>query len=156
MEEHLQVVKSFSILDLTELLLQGGRSVYTITFKQSSLLFWLMMSLIDKPTTRKPTQSSIFKTSYSNTVHGRAIKKKFEYKVMLQSFETSTKGDKKFPLKGFEPGTPQFQIRIRSRQFFVQIFFQVWHFPPIFVLLKLTCLVTLFDSNLEVFKNSPK
>ena len=57
------------------------------------------MSLIDKPTTRKPT-------SYSNTVYGRAIKKKFEYKVMLQSFETSTKGDKKLPLKGFEPGTP--------------------------------------------------
>ena len=24
--------------------------------------------------------------------------------------------------------------------------FQFWHFPPIFVLLKLTCLVTLFDS----------
>ena len=61
-----------------------------------------MMSLIDKPTTRKPT-------SYSNTVYGRAIKKKFEYKVtkvMLQSFETSTKGDKKLPLIGFEPGTP--------------------------------------------------
>ena len=57
------------------------------------------MSLIDKPTTRKPT-------SYSNTVYGRAIKKKFEYKVMLQSFETSTKGDKKLPLIGFEPGPP--------------------------------------------------
>ena len=24
--------------------------------------------------------------------------------------------------------------------------FEFWHFPPIFVLLKLTCLVTLFDS----------
>ena len=34
--------------------------------------------------------------------------------------------------------------------------FQVWHFPPIFVLLKLTCLVTLFDRKLQVFKNSPK
>ena len=30
------------------------------------------------------------------------------------------------------------------------------HFPPIFVLLKLTCLVTLFDRKLQVFKNSPK
>ena len=30
-----------------------------------------------------------------------------------------------------------------------------WHFPPIFVLLKLTCLVTLFDRKLQVFKNSP-
>ena len=29
-------------------------------------------------------------------------------------------------------------------------------FPPIFVQLKLTCLVTLFDLKLHVFKNSPK
>ena len=34
--------------------------------------------------------------------------------------------------------------------------FQFWNFPPIFVLLKLTCLVTLFDRKLQVFKNSPK
>ena len=34
--------------------------------------------------------------------------------------------------------------------------FQFWHFPPIFVLLKVTCLITLFDSKLQVFKNSPK
>ena len=31
-----------------------------------------------------------------------------------------------------------------------------WHFPTIIVVLKLTCLVTLFDSKLQVFKNSPK
>ena len=31
-----------------------------------------------------------------------------------------------------------------------------WHFPLIFVLLKLICLVTLFDRELQVFKNSPK
>ena len=30
-----------------------------------------------------------------------------------------------------------------------------WHFPPIFVQLKMTCLVTLFDRNLYFFKNSP-
>ena len=30
-----------------------------------------------------------------------------------------------------------------------------WHFPPIFVLLKVTCLVTLFDRKHQVFKNSP-
>ena len=36
------------------------------------------------------------------------------------------------------------------------IAFEFWHFPPIFVLLKLTCLVTLFDRKLQVFKNSPK
>ena len=35
------------------------------------------------------------------------------------------------------------------------IAFEFWHFLPIFVLLKLTCLVTLFDRKLQVFKNSP-
>ena len=34
--------------------------------------------------------------------------------------------------------------------------FEFWHFSPIFVLLKLTCLVTLFDRKLQIFKNSPK
>ena len=34
--------------------------------------------------------------------------------------------------------------------------FELWHFCPIFVLLKLTCLVTLFDRKLHVLKNSPK
>ena len=33
---------------------------------------------------------------------------------------------------------------------------QFWHFPPIFVLLKLTCLVILFDCKLQIFKNSSK
>ena len=31
--------------------------------------------------------------------------------------------------------------------------FQFWHFQSIFVLLKVTCLVTLFDRKLQVFKN---
>ena len=34
--------------------------------------------------------------------------------------------------------------------------FEFWHFPPIFGLLKMTCLVTLFDCKLQVVKNSPK
>ncbi len=34
--------------------------------------------------------------------------------------------------------------------------FEFWHFPTIFALLKLTCLVTLFDRKLQVFKNSSK
>ena len=34
--------------------------------------------------------------------------------------------------------------------------FEFWHYPPIFVLLKVTCLVTLFERKLQVFKNSPK
>ena len=33
--------------------------------------------------------------------------------------------------------------------------FNFWPFPTFFVLLKLTCLVTLFDRKLQVFKNSP-
>ena len=31
-----------------------------------------------------------------------------------------------------------------------------WQFSPIFVLLKVTCLVTLFDRKLQIFKNSSK
>ena len=34
--------------------------------------------------------------------------------------------------------------------------FQFWHFLPVFVLSKLTCLVTLFDCKLQFIKNSPK
>ena len=32
------------------------------------------------------------------------------------------------------------------------LIFQFWHFPTIFVLSKLTCLETLFDNKLQVFK----
>ena len=31
-------------------------------------------------------------------------------------------------------------------------FNEFWHFPPIFVMLKLTCLVTLFDRKLQFLK----
>ena len=34
--------------------------------------------------------------------------------------------------------------------------FWFWHFPSIFVIFKVTCLVTLFDRKLQIFKNSPK
>ena len=34
--------------------------------------------------------------------------------------------------------------------------FQIWHFSPIFVLFRVTCLVTLFDRKHQVFKKSPK
>ena len=34
--------------------------------------------------------------------------------------------------------------------------FEFWHFPPIFVVMKLTCLVTSFDRKLQIFKNSSK
>ena len=37
----------------------------------------------------------------------------------------------------------------------IQIF-EFWHFPQFFVILKLTCLVTLFDRKLQVFKTSSK
>ena len=36
------------------------------------------------------------------------------------------------------------------------LIFELWHFPQIFVLSKLTCLVTLFDRKLQVFQNLPK
>ena len=36
-----------------------------------------------------------------------------------------------------------------------KLIFEFWHFPPIFVRLKLTCLVTLFDRKLQVFNNLP-
>ena len=36
------------------------------------------------------------------------------------------------------------------------VVFEFWHFPPSFVLFKLTCLVTMIDRKLQVFKNSPK
>ena len=35
-------------------------------------------------------------------------------------------------------------------------FFNFWRFPPIFVLLKMTCLVTLFDRKLQVFQKLAK
>ena len=37
-----------------------------------------------------------------------------------------------------------------------KVSFEFWHFSPILIQLKLTCLVTLFDRKLQVFKNSPK
>ena len=37
---------------------------------------------------------------------------------------------------------------------FQDVFFYFWGFSPIFVRLKLTCLVTLFDLKLLFFKNS--
>ena len=37
-----------------------------------------------------------------------------------------------------------------------KVSFDFWHFSPIFVLLELTCLETLFDRKLQVFKISPK
>ena len=36
---------------------------------------------------------------------------------------------------------------------FKNVVFEFWHFPPIFVLLKLTCLVTLFDRSFRFSKS---
>ena len=38
----------------------------------------------------------------------------------------------------------------------VSLKFLIWHFPTIFVLLKFTCLVALFDRKIQSLKNSPK
>ena len=48
-----------------------------------------------------------------------------------------------------------FSILKIYKNFAVELF-NFWHFPPIFVLLKMTYLVTLFDPKLKVFKNSSK
>ena len=45
--------------------------------------------------------------------------------------------------------------RFENRSKFRFWIFEFCHFPPICVLLKVTCLVTLFDRNLQVFKNWP-
>ena len=47
-------------------------------------------------------------------------------------------------------------FRIHGFKITQNVAFELWHFPPIFVPLKLTCLVTLFDRKRQVFKNSPK
>ena len=36
------------------------------------------------------------------------------------------------------------------------LIFELWLFSPIYVLFKLACLVALFDSKLQIFKNSSK
>ena len=48
------------------------------------------------------------------------------------------------------------KIQIQCLKITQNVAFEFWHFPPIFVLLKVTCLVTLFDRKLQLFKNSPK
>ena len=51
--------------------------------------------------------------------------------------------------------TSQFLIITRKQNVAFE-FFNFWHFPSILALLKVICLVTLFDSKFQVFKNSPK
>ena len=57
---------------------------------------------------------------------------------------------KKFPLHIEEKYSCTHCLKITQN-----VAFELWHFPPIFDLLQLTCLVTLFDRKLQVFKNSP-
>ena len=62
--------------------------------------------------------------------------------------------DHKMSLKNKKKRTQFFEITEKSK---CPIWiFQLWHFPPIFVISKVTCLVTLFDRKIQVFKNSPK
>ena len=55
-----------------------------------------------------------------------------------------------------EENETEFTIGTQCLKITQNVAFEFWHFPPIFVLLKVTCLVTLFDRKLQVFKNSPK
>ena len=54
---------------------------------------------------------------------------------------------------GYEPGKKfEYQNVWKCRIWIIKF----WHFSSIFVILKLTCLVTLYDHKLQLFKNSPK
>ena len=59
-------------------------------------------------------------------------------------------------LKGLTEKNTSFTQYTHCLKITQKVAFEFWHFPPIFVQLKLTCLVTLFDRKLQVFKNSPK
>ena len=61
---------------------------------------------------------------------------------------------RKMPSKNVK-GKKKFAHCLKITQNVAFEFLTFWHFPPIFGLLKLTCLVTLFDRKLQVFKNSP-
>ena len=65
-----------------------------------------------------------------------------------QPFSFFRKGRNEFLLSKYRPSAQCLKIT-------QNVAFEFWYFPPIFVLLKLTCLVTLFDRKLQVFKNSP-
>ena len=45
---------------------------------------------------------------------------------------------------------------IKLKKIPLKKFVKLKYFPPIFIQLKVTCLVTLFDCKLQAFKNSPK
>ena len=64
-----------------------------------------------------------------------------------------------FSSKAQKPNKTETWIKIIQKPYLFifefSLFWKFWHFPPIFVQLKMTCLVTLFDRKLQVFKNSP-
>ena len=63
--------------------------------------------------------------------------------------------DEKMEQKLAYETTSGFKPRSHCLKITQNVAFKFWHFSPIFVLLKLTCLVTLFDCKLQFFKNSP-
>ena len=75
--------------------------------------------------------------------------------IVIEGVRTRARLHKPDPLLliDFPEINHQFKVSEKIAQ---NVTFEFWHFPPIFVLLKLTCLVTLFDRNLHVFKKSPK
>ncbi len=80
------------------------------------------------------------------TSHFPFDKKSLSYDILTRLLKTSS-----FQWCFFRSITP-FPHCLKITQ---NVAFEFWHFPPNFDLLKLTCLVTLFDRKLQVFKNSP-
>ena len=102
------------------------------------------------------------KSHWNKTIHGliyNALKLFMEMNQKLfdectQAYKLEQKKEKERAKQRI--GKLLFSLPARCLKITQNVPFEFWHFPPIFVFLKLTCLVTLFDRKLQIFKNSPK
>ena len=102
------------------------------------------------------------KSHWNKTIHGliyNALKLFMEMNQKLfdectQAYKLEQKKEKERAKQRI--GKLLFSLPARCLKITQNVPFEFWHFPPIFILLKLTFLVTLFDRKLQVFKNSPK
>ena len=79
---------------------------------------------------------------------------------LLRYYDNSRSADSVFWQKATNPRSKNLSALysqcLKTTQNVAFLILHFWHFPPIFVILKMTCLVTLFDRKLQVLKNSPK
>ena len=102
------------------------------------------------------------KSHWNKTIHGliyNALKLFMEMNQKLfdectQAYKLEQKKEKERAKQRI--GKLLFSLPARCLKITQNVPFEFWHFPPIFILLKLTFLVTLFARKLQVFKNSPK